>query len=125
MSMKDDIFKAWDALKAAGHDKIEDFGGLLDAESRRRYIAKICTEDGVDEAEAWRLIREDPKYSLGFKMCSPFVVAKLPTKKGQQDFRSLLTPEELEIWDNQIVGHIDFKDAIKREKKRQRREMRQ
>lgn len=123
MTAKDKILETWAAMKAAGHDRIDDFAGLLDAESRTRFIAKICKEDGVDEAEAWRLIREDPKYSMGFKMCSPFIVAKLSTKKGQKQFRDILTPEEQAIWDNEVIGHIDFKDAIRKEKKKQKREM--
>lgn len=121
MTALDKIKAAWDALKAAGHDKIEDFTGLLDAESRSRFIAKICKEDGVDEAEAWRLVREDPKYSMGFKMCSPFIVTDLTTKKGQAKFRDMLTPEEQAIWDNEVVGKINFKDAIKKERKKQKK----
>lgn len=123
MTALDRMKAAWDALKAAGHDRIDDFTGLLDAESRSRFIAKIQKEDGVDEAEAWRLIREEPKYSLGFKMCSPLIVAELTTKRGQAKFRQMLTPEEAEIWDNEIVGKIDFRDAIKREKKKQKKAM--
>lgn len=120
MTALDKLSAAWEALKAAGHDKIEDFTGLLDAESRRRFIAKICAEDGVDEAEAWRLIREDPKYSMGFKMCSPLIVAELTTKRGQAKFRQMLTPEEQEIWDTEVIGKINFSDAIKKEKKKQK-----
>lgn len=120
MTALDKLSAAWEALKAAGHDKIDDFTGLLDAESRRRFIAKICAEDGVDEAEAWRLVREEPKYSMGFKMCSPLIVAELTTKKGQAKFRQMLTPEEAEIWDNEVVGKINFREAIKKEKKKQK-----
>jgi hypothetical protein len=123
MTALDKLSAAWEALKAAGHDKIDDFTGLLDAESRRRFIAKICAEDGVDEAEAWRLVREEPKYSMGFKMCSPLIVAELTTKRGQAKFRQMLTPEEAEIWDNEVVGKINFKDAIKKEKKKQKKAM--
>lgn len=117
----DRLVKVWKAMKDAGKDKIDDFGQLLDAESRSRFIAKICKEDGVDEAEAWRLIREEPKYSMGFKMCSPAVVMSLKSKRGKEKFREILTPDELRIFDEEVDGKIDFKSAIKNEFKLQKK----
>lgn len=124
MSALDRLKAAWDALKSAGHDTIDDFTGLLDNESKRRYICKICEEDAVDEAEAWRLVREDPKYSLGMKLCSPIVIAEMSTRKGQSKFRDMLTTEERRIWDEEVVGHINIKKAIKDEVRKQKKKMR-
>lgn len=121
MIVGDRLVKTWKAMKDAGKDKIDDFGQLLDAESRSRFIAKICKEDGVDEAEAWRLIREEPKYSMGFKMCSPAVVMSLKTKRGKEQFREILTDEERKIFDEEVDGKIDFKSAIKNEFKLQKK----
>lgn len=118
----DRLTDAWQKLKQAGRGTIDDWISLTDAASRERFIQKIMKEDQVSEAEAWRLIREDPKYSMGFKMCSPVVVTSLATKKGRAEFRECLTPEEQEIWDTEVDGKIDFKSAIKAEKKRQKRE---
>lgn len=113
------ILMAMRELKKVGWEKIEDWNNILDAESRQRYIAKIMKEDNVDMAEAWRLVREEPKYSMGYKMCSPAMVIALGSKKGQAQFRELLTPEELEIFDNEVAGKIDFKKAVKEEKRKQ------
>lgn len=115
MIVGDRLIKTMKSLKDAGNDKLDEWNGILDAESRSRYIAKICREDGVDEAEAWRLIREDPKYSMGFKMCSPAVVMSLTSRKGRAQFREVLTDEEREIFDSEVDGKINFKKAIRNE----------
>lgn len=109
------------ALKEVGWDKLEEWNRVLDDESIRRYIAQIQKEDGVSYEEAWRLVREEPKYSLGYKMCSPSIVMMLKMKGGKDRFREMLTPEELEIFDNEVDGKIDFKKAIKQEFKRQKK----
>lgn len=108
------------ALKEAGWDKLEDWNRVLDDESIRRYINRIMEKDGVSYDEAWRLVREDPKYSLGYKMCSPSIVMMLKMRGGKDRFREMLTPEELEIFDSEVDGKIDFKKAIK-EFRRQKR----
>ena len=120
--IKDRIIDAWQKLKEAGRGTIDDWVNLTDAASRERYVKMIMREDKVDEAEAWRLIREDPKYSMGFKMCSPVIVTSLKTARGRAEFRQCLTPEELEIFDNEVDGKINFRSAIKAEKRRQKKE---
>lgn len=107
-------------ITAKGWEQIEDWNYVLDQESRSRYIQKIMKEDGVDYDEAWRLVREEPKYSMGYKMCSPAVVLMLKSSRGKETFRSMLTPEELEIFDNEVDGVINFKKAIRKEKRRQK-----
>ena len=115
------ITDAWQKLKSAGRGTIDDWINLTDAASRERFIQKIMKEDQVSEAEAWRLVHEDPKYSMGFKMCSPVIVTSLKTRRGKDDFRKCLTPEELEIFDNEVDGKINFRSAIKAEKRRQKK----
>ena len=117
----DRIMDAWQKLKSAGRGTIDDWINLTDAASRERFIQKIMKEDQVSEAEAWRLVHEDPKYSMGFKMCSPAIVTSLTTRRGKDKFRECLTPEELEIFDNEVDGKINFKSAIKAEKRRQKK----
>ena len=107
-------------LKEVGWDKIEDWNRVLDDESVKRYIERIQKEDGVSYEEAWRLVREDPQYSLGYKMCSPSIVMMLKMKGGPERFKEMLTPQELEIFETEVEGKIDFKKAIKTEFKRQK-----
>ena len=68
--------------------------------------------------EAVELCKTEPKYSMGLKMCSPAVVMMLQTKKGQEKFRSWLTPEELAIFDSPECPK-NFRQMIKKEKKKQ------
>lgn len=109
------------SLKDAGWEQIEQWNAKLDDESIKRYIAKIQQEDGVTYDEAWRLVREEPKYSMGFKMCSPSVVMMLTMRGGKARFRKMLTPEEQEIFDSEVDGKINFKSAVKHEMKHQKR----
>lgn len=107
-------------ITAKGWESIEDWNYVLDQESRSRYIQKIMKEDQVDYDEAWRLVREEPKYSMGYKMCSPAIVMMLKMRGGKETFRGMLTPEELEVFDNEVDGKVNFKKAIKTEFKRQK-----
>lgn len=108
-------------VKALGWDKIEEYNQRLDDESVMRYIRRIMEEDHVGYEEAWRLCREEPKYSMGLKMCSPAIVMMLKSEKGRARFREMLTPEELEIFDKEVAGKINFRKAVKQEFKRQRK----
>lgn len=107
-------------ITAKGWESIEDWNYVLDQESRSRYIQKIMNEDQVDYDEAWRLVREEPKYSMGYKMCSPAIVMMLKMRGGKETFRGMLTPEELEVFDSEVDGKVNFKKAIKTEFKRQK-----
>lgn len=107
-------------ITAKGWESIEDWNYVLDQESRSRYIQKIMKEDQVDYDEAWRLVREEPKYSMGYKMCSPSIVMMLRMRGGKETFQSMLTPEELQVFDDEVDGKVNFKKAIKTEFKRQK-----
>lgn len=107
-------------ITAKGWESIEDWNFVLDQESRSRYIQKIMKEDQVDYDEAWRLVREEPKYSMGYKMCSPAIVMMLRMRGGKETFRSMLTPEELQVFDDEVDGKVNFKKAIKTEFRKQK-----
>ena len=113
--------EAMRSLKAAGWDKIERWNQALDDESVRRYIAKIMKEDNVTYEEAWELCRTDPKYSMGLKMCSPAIVTMLTMRGGKDRFRKMLTDEEREVFDSEVDGKINFRRAVRKEHKRQKR----
>lgn len=116
-----DVRDAMRRVKDLGWDRIEDYNQRLDDEAVVRYIQKIMDEDKVSYEEAWRLCREEPKYSMGLKMCSPAIVLMLRSKKGQDRFREMLTPEELEVFDSEVAGKINFKSAVKKEFRRQKK----
>ena len=107
-------------ITAKGWESIEDWNFVLDQESRSRYIQKIMREDQVDYDEAWRLVREEPKYSMGYKMCSPAIVMMLRMRGGKETFRSMLTPEELQVFDDEVDGKVNFKKAIRTEFRKQK-----
>ena len=119
MIVTDKMLAMMRVLKEAGWDKIEQWNRVLDDESVKRYIAKIMKEDGVSYEEAWRLCQTEPKYSMGLKMCSPAVVIMLTKRGGIERFRRMLTPEELEIFDTEVNGKIDFRKVVRREKRKQ------
>lgn len=116
-----DVRDAMRRVKDLGWDRIEGYNQRLDDEAVVRYIQKIMDEDKVSYEEAWRLCREEPKYSMGLKMCSPAIVLMLRSKKGQDRFREMLTPEELEVFDSEVAGKINFKSAVKKEYRRQKK----
>lgn len=118
-----------DRIKGAGHDlkgaawgKIEQYNDYLDLETRRRYYEKIAKEEGVTVAEAMDLCVSNPTYSLGLKMASPAVLTMLKLPGGKDTFESWLTPEELAEWKK--VRDIDYSKAMKKEKKRQKKQNR-
>ena len=108
-------------VRELGWDKIEEYNQRLDDETVMRYIKRIMEEDHVGYEEAWRLCREEPKYSMGLKMASPAIVMMLRSEKGRARFREMLTPEELEIFDKEVAGKINFKSAVKKEYRRQKK----
>ena len=113
--------EAMRSLKAVGWEKIERWNQILDDESVKRYIAKIQKEDNVSYEEAWELCRTDPKYSMGLKMCSPAVITMLTMRKGRDRFRRMLTPEECAIFDAEVDGKINFRRAVRKEHKKQKK----
>ena len=122
MIVTDKMLAAMRICKEAGWSKIEEWNRILDDESIKRYIAKIQKEDGVSYEEAWKLCQTEPKYSMGLKMCSPAIVIMLTKRGGVERFRKMLTPEELEIFDSEVKGKIDFRKAVRQQKKKAKRE---
>lgn len=108
-------------LKESGWDHIEQWNQQLDDQSVMKYIAKIQQEDGVSYDEAWRLVREEPKYSMGYKMCSPAVLMMLTMRGGKDRFRKMLTDEERKIFDEEVDGKINFRKAVRHELKHQKK----
>lgn len=115
------IKEAMRSLKAVGWEKIERWNQILDDESVRRYIAKIQKEDNVTYEEAWELCQTNPKYSMGLKMCSPAIVSMLCMRGGKERFRRMLTDEEREVFDTEVDGKINFRRAIRKEHKKQKK----
>ena len=105
--------------KELAWDKVEEVNSILDNQAVMKYYETICKEDGVTFEEAIELCQTEPKYSMGLKMCSPAVIMMLRTKKGQEKFRTWLTPEELAIFDSPECPK-NFREMIRKEKKKQK-----
>lgn len=112
--------KGFRQLKAVAWEKVEDINDLLDGESRSRFLNTIVKEDGVSYDEAVRLCSENPKYSLGWKMCSPSIMTMLKMRGGSDKFKTWLTPEELEIYEKDVEP-MNLKKMIKKEERKQKR----
>lgn len=89
-------------IKKTASDKVDDYKLRLDSECQMKYLKKIQKEDGVSYEEAVRLTQEDPKYSLGWKLCSPDAVTDMMTESGRRRIKRTLTPEELEIFERDV-----------------------
>ena len=121
MIVTDKMLSMMRLAKSIGWEKVEQWNKILDDESVRRWIADIQKTDGVSYEEAWNLCLTDPKYSMGLKMCSPAIMMMLKMPGGVERFRKMLTPEELEIFDSEVNGKINFRQAIRKEKRRQQK----
>ena len=108
-------------IRKATSDKVDDYKLRLDYECQLKYLKKIQKEDGVSYEEAVRLTQEDPKYSLGWKLCSPDAVADMMTESGRRRIKRTLTPEELEIFERDVEP-MGLKRIITGEIKRQVKE---
>lgn len=89
-------------IKKTASDKVDDYKLRLDSECQLKYLKKIQKEDCVSYEEAVRLTQEDPKYSLGWKLCSPDAVTDMMTESGRRRIKRTLTPEELEIFEKDV-----------------------
>lgn len=81
---------------------IEEWNAILDEKSIEDYYKKVMRWEKCSWDEAVELCKTNLTYSIGRKMCSPAVIEmlKVPDGSGIQKFRSWLTPEELEFFDN-------------------------
>jgi len=112
-------------LKQTTEDKILDIADRMDMQARSQYIGKIMKEDGVTYEEAIAMCSPggDPKYTLGWKMCSPkWIVAFKTSKKSFEKFIRVenLTPEEEEIFRMEVMPTVSRR--IKKEMKKQKRD---
>lgn len=87
------------------------FKKSVDQDSQIAFIDEVAAELGVDWREAERICKGTsdplmPEYSLAYKLngsFGPLILANRDKKKREEAramFRELLTPEELEIFDN-------------------------
>lgn len=116
------------SVRKAASDKVDDYKLRLDSECQMKYLAKIQKEDGVSYEEAVRLTQEDPKYSLGWKLCSPEAVSDMLTESGRRRIKRTLTPEELKIFERDVepmglrrIVTGEIKRQVKEKKDKNRR----
>ena len=106
-------------VKELGRDKIFEINDQLDGRARSQFIAKVAEDEGVSLEEAARMCSEVPKYSLGWKMSSPAMLRMASSKKYIGTFKSMLTPEELEIFEKEVEP-MGLKGLVKDEMKRRK-----
>lgn len=107
-------------LKGITEDKILEINDRLDGMARSQFVAAVAKDEGVSMEEAMRMCSEGseyPKYSLGYKMASPAMLRMASSKKYVGKFKTMLTPEELEIFETEVEP-MGLKGLVKDEMKR-------
>lgn len=113
--------------------KIVDTAQDLEMKERVKFVQWVSDEEHIEFDDAWLICtgqdpaRVMPEYSLGFKLASPLVQTGLylqPGKKNRQkyrdNFKSELTPAELQLFENEVNGaavRSQLKKKLKRAKK--------
>lgn len=112
-------------VSGAVWEKVEDVNDQMDAIERSKFLSKICEDEkcSLDDASLMCTVHSpkwEPKYSLGYKMASPSVMAMLAMKKGKEAFKRGLEPEELILFEDEIE-HMDVGKAMVEEFKKQKK----
>lgn len=113
-----------DRLKKSTKDKIWEVNDALDAQVKAQFVQKVAEDEKVSYGEAVAMCTSEggvPKYSLGYKMASPSVMMWIRTKKGAEGFKKWLTPEELKIYEEEVMP-MNIKGMMKAEFRRQKKE---
>lgn len=105
-------------------DKIYNIRSMAEAQAVSQFYSKIMEEDDVTWDEAIWMCNNDPKYSLGRKLQIYMVRMSFDPrhmKQHKKEMLSLLTSEEMEIYQNEVQG-MNIGKMVKEEFKRQRKE---
>ena len=102
-----------------------------DAMARSRFIEWVMKEEDCDYETAYALCTRhtdpvEPEYSLGYKMASPVyqVAMNAQVRRSKRDqaienFKQMLEPDELEIFERDVLTK-DTRKMWKEEKKKQK-----
>lgn len=110
--------------------KAWDLTNRLAGEAQLKFIQKVMEWEQVDfeTAQAICLGRTDPKepeYTLGFKLADPVLQCAMNAQRKKhrqqaiENFRATLDPDELEIFDRDVLS-LDTRDMMKMEFKRKK-----
>ena len=114
-------------------DKAYEAIDASDAMARNKFIQWVMKEEECDYETAYALCTRrtdpvEPEYSLGYKMASPvYQIAmnkQLRKSKREQaiaNFKELLEPDELEIFEREVLTR-DCRKMWKEEEKKQKKE---
>jgi hypothetical protein len=102
-----------------------------DAMARSRFIEWVMKEEECDYETAYALCTRhtdpvEPEYSLGYKMASPVYqvamnaqVRRSKREQAIENFKQMLEPDELEIFEKEVLTK-DTRKMWKEEKKKQK-----
>lgn len=109
--------------KEGFNDRLEDARAQARMSAINQFYQKVMKEDGITYEECLELCKTDPKYSLGVKLQIYMVDAALDVRHKKKHLKYLqqsLTPEEKEIYENEVVpmkmGNI-IRAAVKKGQK--------
>ena len=113
--------KAWQGIDAS------------DAMARAKFIEWVMKEEDCSYEEAYAICTRrtdpvEPEYSLGYKMASPVYqiamnkqLRKSKREQAIENFKQLLEPDELEIFEREVLTR-DCRKMWKEEEKKQKKE---
>lgn len=102
-----------------------------DAMARSKFIEWVMKEEDCDYETAYALCTRhtdpvEPEYSLGYKMASPVYqvamngqVRRSKREQAIENFKQMLEPDELEIFERDVLTK-DTRKMWKEEKKKQK-----
>lgn len=109
-------------MERATIEQMREMGYYVDMQSRAQWIDKIIKIDGVSREEAYRMVVEEPQYSLSWKMCGCPIIKIALQKKQIDKFREILTPEEDKIFTEEVLK-LNLSKIVKRQIKKQNKKV--
>lgn len=111
-------------------EKIVEYAKDQELKARVKFANWVANEENIEFDDAWLICTNQdperiiPEYSLGWKLASPLVQTELnlqPRKKAREaareKFRKELTPEELQLFNEQVDGGMIRKAVISKVKR--------
>ena len=114
-------------------DKAYEAIDASDAMARNKFIQWVMKEEDCSYEEAYAICTRrtdpvEPEYSLGYKMASPVYqiamnkqLRKSKREQAIENFKAMLEPDELELFEKEVLTR-DCRKMWKEEEKKQKKE---
>ena len=117
-------------VKEIAVNKVWEISDKADAINRGKFIEWVMKEEDCDYETAWSLCTRhtdpvEPEYSLGYKMASPAYQMAMNQRNKEkranaiENFKQMLEPDELELFEGEVLK-MNTRKMYKDEKKKQK-----